>query len=154
MKRTFIEPRCRGGKPHPWTVLGMKDNGEEASRCGICKVLRYTDPEGNVRYEDINQEGGTMSCTSCGNNPETVGEVKGCTRCQKQGITRHLQGMEDGTPLATAVDQVPSLANRFVNTPRVTPPAPPPPNPRPATKPKASGRKATAKKAPAKKKRR
>ena len=105
-------PRCRGGKPHDWNVLGVEDSGEKVARCNRCKNLRYEDKGGQFRYENPNVKGGSMSCTSCGLDPATVGEVKACRRCQKAGIV--IEGLEDGVSLAEAVAKNPSLGNRFV----------------------------------------
>ena len=96
-----------------------------------------------------------MSCTSCGENPTTVGEVKACKRCQKAGIV--IEGLEDSVALGEAIARQASLAQRFVNVPvaKEPPAAPRRQEPEPArqetkAKPKAPARK-PAKKAPARK---
>lgn len=51
MKRQAEQPKCRAGFKHDWFVLDKEDNGEEVSRCGTCKALRYRAPDSKVRHE-------------------------------------------------------------------------------------------------------
>lgn len=47
---TETEPTCTQPE-HGWFELGVEDNGDTAARCGSCMAMRYTTPQGEVRYE-------------------------------------------------------------------------------------------------------
>ena len=50
-------PPCKQEYEHSFFTLGTEDNGEIAARCGNCLTMRYTAPNGAVRYEEPDAAG-------------------------------------------------------------------------------------------------
>ncbi len=56
-----------------------------------------------------------MKCTSCGDEPQTVGAIKDCRRCQKDGVSAQISdAFPRDTPLAPVVATTNGLENRFL----------------------------------------
>lgn len=55
-----------------------------------------------------------MKCTSCGDDPQTVGAIKDCRRCNKDGVANQISdAFPRDTPLGPVVATTNGLENRF-----------------------------------------
>lgn len=58
-----------------------------------------------------------MKCTSCGDEPQTTGAIKGCRRCVKDGVANQISdAYPRDTPLGPIVARINGLENRFRGT--------------------------------------